>query len=74
MAATGSDIITTTAFELIGVGLMALLASTNDQMGTIVVIVMIGFALAWALSHTGFMEKYLGKPEPIDPVFNQFIK
>jgi hypothetical protein len=47
--AAGSDIIVTTAFELIGVGLLALLASTSDQMGTVVIIVMIGFVIGWLL-------------------------
>jgi hypothetical protein len=50
--AAGSDIIVTTAFELIGVGLLALLASTSDQMGTVVIIVMIGFVIGWLLVHS----------------------
>ena len=39
----------TTAFELIGVGLMALLAGISDQAGTVVVIVMAGFLIGWLL-------------------------
>jgi hypothetical protein len=45
----GNEIVVITAFELIGVSLLTLLAGTNDQMGTVVVIVMIGFLLGWLL-------------------------
>lgn len=45
----GSDLIVTTAFELIGVGIMSLLAGISDEMGTVVVIVMAGFLLGWLL-------------------------
>jgi hypothetical protein len=61
----GHDIVVTVAVELIGVSLMTLLAGTSDQMGSIVIIVMVGFALAWTLANTGFLEKYLGKPQPL---------
>lgn len=56
----GNDIVVTTAVELIGLSLLTLLAGTNDQMGSIVVIVMVGFAIAWALANTGILQKYLG--------------
>ena len=56
----GNDIVVTTAVELIGLSLLTLLAGTNDQMGSIVVIVMVGFAIAWALANTGVLQKYLG--------------
>lgn len=62
MAQEGSDIIATTAFELIGVGLMALLAGANDQLGSVIVVVMAGFLIIWLLSNTAFLQKYLGKP------------
>lgn len=61
----GHEIVVTTAVELIGVSLMTLLAGTSDQMGNIVIVVMIGFALAWTLANTAFLEKYLGKPAAI---------
>lgn len=51
--ASGSDIVVTTAFELIGVGLMALLAGVNDQLGSVVVLVMVGFLLGWMLVNSG---------------------
>jgi hypothetical protein len=57
--ASGSDIVTTTAFELIGVGLMALLAGVNDQMGSIVVIIMAGFLLGWLLVNSGTLTGWM---------------
>jgi hypothetical protein len=55
----GYDVVVTTAFELIGVGLLALLAGTNDQMGTIVIIVMVGFLLGWLLFNSSTLEKWV---------------
>lgn len=55
----GYDVVVTTAFELIGVGLMTLLAGANDQMGTIVVIVMVGFLIGWLLINTGTLSKWV---------------
>lgn len=45
----GSDIVTTTAFELIAVGLMALLAGVSDDVGKVVVVVMTGFLIGWLI-------------------------
>lgn len=56
----GYDVVVTTAVELIGVGLMALLAGVNDQMGTVVVIVMVGFLIGWLLLNTGTLSKWVG--------------
>ena len=56
---SGYDVVTTTAFELIGVGLLALLAGTSDQMGTIVVIVMVGFLLGWLLLNSGTLSRWV---------------
>jgi hypothetical protein len=55
----GYGIVTTTAVELIGVGLMALLAGINDQMGSIVVIVMCGFLLAWMLVNSAKLSGWM---------------
>ena len=55
----GYDVVVTTAFELIGVGLLALLAGVNDQMGTIVIIIMVGFLLGWLLFNSGTLEKWV---------------
>lgn len=56
----GYDVVVTTAVELIGVGLMALLAGVSDQMGTVVVIVMVGFLIGWLLLNTGTLSKWIG--------------
>jgi hypothetical protein len=55
----GYDIVVTTAFELIGVGLMSLLAGISDQMGKVVVIVMSGFLLGWLLVNSGTLAKWV---------------
>jgi hypothetical protein len=68
----GYDIVVTTAFELIGIGLLALLAGVSNQVGKIVVILMVGFLIAWGLSNTGTLQKYLGKPTGIDPIYKKF--
>lgn len=53
MASTPAhDIVTTTFVGLLGVGVFTFLAGLNDQMGTLVVILMWGFFLGWALLHT----------------------
>lgn len=48
---SGYDVVVTTAFELIGVGLMAILAGINDDMGSIIVIIMFGFLIGWLLAN-----------------------
>jgi hypothetical protein len=55
----GYDIVVTTAFELIGVGLMSLLAGISDQMGTVVVLVMCGFLLGWLIINSGTLAKWV---------------
>lgn len=57
---SGYDVVVTTAFELIGVGLMALLAGTSDNMGSIVVIVMVGFLIGWLIMNSGTLSKWVG--------------
>lgn len=57
----GNDIVVTTAFELIGISLLALLAGTSKQMGHIVIIVMVGFMLGWLLFNSGKLEGWLKK-------------
>ena len=56
----GYDVVVTTAFELIGLGLMALLAGASDEMGTIVVIVMVGFLIGWLILNSGTLSKWVG--------------
>lgn len=57
----GSDIVVTATVELLGVGLLTLLAGANKQLGTIVVIVMVGFLLGWLLINTEQLQGWLKK-------------
>jgi hypothetical protein len=59
----GSDIVVTTAVELIGLSLLAILAGMNKGLGRVAVVFMAGIALIWAMSHTGFLQKYIGQPK-----------
>ena len=55
----GYDVVVTTAFELIGVGLLTLLAGVSNNMGSIVIIVMVGFLIGWLILNTGTLEKWV---------------
>lgn len=57
---SGYDVVVTTAFELIGVGLLALIAGISDQVGKIVVIVMVGFLIGWMLLNTSTLTGWVG--------------
>lgn len=57
----GNDIVVTATVELLGVGLLTLLAGANPQLGRIVVIVMVGFLLGWLLVHANEMQGWLKK-------------
>jgi hypothetical protein len=57
----GNDIVVTTAFELIGISALTLLAGVNRQLGSIVVIIMVGFLLGWLLIHTAKLQGWLKK-------------
>lgn len=57
----GNDIIVTLTVELIGVGLLALLADTSPAMGKIVMIVLVGFLLGWLLIHTTELQGWIKK-------------
>lgn len=59
-AQPGRDIVVTTAFELIGVSLLTLLAGTSDNMGTIVIISMAGFTIGWLIINSAWLKGYLG--------------
>lgn len=55
----GYDIVVTTAFELIGVGLMSLIAGVSDQAGTVVIIIMAGFLIGWLIVNSGTLDKWV---------------
>lgn len=48
----GRSLVTTTAVELVGVALLAILAGMSDDMGKLMLILMWGFVLGWFLLHT----------------------
>lgn len=55
----GYDVVVTTAVELIGVGLLTLLAGVSNNMGNIVIIVMVGFLIGWLIANSGTLEKWV---------------
>lgn len=57
----GSDIVVTATVELIGVGLLTLLAGVNKQLGNVVVIVMVGFAFVWLLINATKLQGWVSK-------------
>jgi len=56
----GSDIVITTAIELLGVGVFTILAGVSDDMGSVVVVIMWGILLGWFLLHTSEFSKMVG--------------
>jgi len=60
-AQQGNDVIVTLTVELIGVSLLTLLAGVNKQLGNVVVIVMVGFLLAWLLINTQKLQGWIAK-------------
>lgn len=57
----GNDVVVTTTVELIGVGLLTLLAGVSKQLGSVVVIVMVGFLVGWLLINTTELQGWLKK-------------
>lgn len=57
----GADIVVTLTVELLGVGLLTLLAGVNKQLGSIVVLVMVGFLLGWLFINATELQKWIGK-------------
>ena len=57
----GRDIVVELTVELIGVSLLTLLAGVNPQLGHVVVVVMVGFLLAWLLINTTTLQGWLKK-------------
>ena len=45
----GNDVVITTTVELIGVALLSLLAGANNNLGSVIVIIMVGFVIGWLL-------------------------
>jgi hypothetical protein len=57
----GSDIVVTLTVELLGVGLLTLLAGVNPKLGGIIVIIMVGFLLGWLLINSVQLQGWLKK-------------
>jgi hypothetical protein len=47
---TGHDIVAKTAFELVGVALLAILADTNKALGNVLVLLMVAFGFIWLMN------------------------
>jgi uncharacterized membrane protein len=60
-AQTGNDVVVTTAVELIGVALLALLAGANNNLGSVIVIIMVGFLIGWMLMNTSKLQSVVAK-------------
>jgi hypothetical protein len=50
-AQPGFDIVSVTLIELVGVALFAILAGMSDNMGKVMLVIMWGIVLGWALLH-----------------------
>jgi hypothetical protein len=57
----GRNVITTTTFELIGVGALAILAGMNDDLGGVIVILMWGFLIGWLFLHSASLASWIPK-------------
>jgi uncharacterized membrane protein len=56
---TGNDVVITTTVELIGVALLSLLAGANNNLGSVIVIVMVGFLIGWLLMNSSELTKII---------------
>lgn len=55
------DALVSVFIQLLGVGTFALIAGISDEMGKIVVIIMAGLMLVWALTHVNLLSSLVGK-------------
>lgn len=60
-AQPGNDIIVTLTVELLGVGLLTILAGANKQLGGVIVIIMVGFLLGWLLINSQQLQGWIAK-------------
>jgi hypothetical protein len=59
--ATGEDVIIKTIIELLGVGLLALIAGISDEVGNVMVVIMAGIMLIWLMTHSQQLQSIVGK-------------
>lgn len=55
-AQPGHSIVTTTFVELLGVAVFTVMAGFSDDMGSLMVVLMWGILLGWALLHTSQLQ------------------
>jgi hypothetical protein len=60
-AQSGNDIVVTTTIELIGVALLSLLAGADNNLGSVIVIIMAGFLIGWLLMNTAKLQSIVSK-------------
>jgi hypothetical protein len=54
---TGHELVATTAFELVGVALLAILADTSKAIGNVVLVFMVAVGFIWLMtSGAGFLQ------------------
>lgn len=57
----GRGVVVTTTAELIGIGVLAFLAGTDDELGDVIVIFMWGVLLGWFLLHANTFASWVKK-------------
>lgn len=65
--ATAADSILQVGMEIIGVGIVAFAAGSNDEMGKIIVWIMLGLWLIWLMNNPGIqgtITKFVGSFSP----------
>jgi hypothetical protein len=58
---TTHSTIVSVAVELIGITAIVLVAGISDNAGKAMVVLMVAFALGWALYHSGLLQSLAGK-------------
>lgn len=57
----GTQLLATVGVELFGVGVFTVIAGFSEDVGNIMVIIMVGILLGWMLLNTTELEKLAGK-------------
>jgi hypothetical protein len=60
----GHDVVSTTIVSVIGIAVFAVLAGVNDDMGTVMTVIMWGIVLGWFLLNVDAFNKILGPLAP----------
>jgi hypothetical protein len=66
---SGHDIVARTAFELVGVGLLAVFADLNETLGKVLVLLMVSFLFFWFITvGYKYLSRYTSKSGPLGTV------